>query len=585
MSPEVMQNQNHTFVSDFFAIGIIGYEFMFGKRPYKGRSRKEIKEQIMAKQVEIKIGDIPIGWSEESADFFNKLLIRKPEYRLGSKGYKEIKEHIWIKYFNWKKLFEKKIVPSFIPYKKENFDKRYCQMTDNISEETKLRYERYKNAKEYNNLFCNFTFCRIVSEENIIKNKFENNKNNFRQKRKKLDKCRSKSSNNIINNPYNNYSKNKYKDFESLNQSGSNTLRHNSKMRISSSLNETNKKRTIKTKCTTLYRKKNLLIENPNNNSFYTILNNQYEKNYKQLINSISSKNFIDYYKKQSKNIGNFYRQKFNKKSIQNNLNVSNSSQNFSLILNKNNSHILSSNNKNNISKSFYNSNNNLNNSRYNKSPALYKKNRMNINNNDDSFKYYPNSSYYNKNKSYADKIRAKKNLNINNLSYINKRKENVKYENNISSNKISSSNILKQIRAINKNKKISENNLYNKNILNKKGKNNIKNKLYFEVELNEQYDQYKDNKKNKEKIKNDGDKNSIKLNGVNLGNKININVVINRNSSTTNIINQNFNLVSNSINNKKKNKKVMKRSNSSMNFLFKNYKMSVNNNLINKKI
>jgi hypothetical protein len=43
------------------------------KRPYVGKSRKEIKEQIMAKQVHVKIGEIPDGWSEESADFINRV--------------------------------------------------------------------------------------------------------------------------------------------------------------------------------------------------------------------------------------------------------------------------------------------------------------------------------------------------------------------------------------------------------------------------------------------------------------------------------------------------------------------------------
>lgn len=31
MSPEVMRCQNHTSAVDFFALGVIGYEFMLGK--------------------------------------------------------------------------------------------------------------------------------------------------------------------------------------------------------------------------------------------------------------------------------------------------------------------------------------------------------------------------------------------------------------------------------------------------------------------------------------------------------------------------------------------------------------------------
>ena len=54
MSPEVLCCQNHTFATDYFAVGVIGYEFMTGKRPYLGKNRKEIKDKIMSKQVKIK---------------------------------------------------------------------------------------------------------------------------------------------------------------------------------------------------------------------------------------------------------------------------------------------------------------------------------------------------------------------------------------------------------------------------------------------------------------------------------------------------------------------------------------------------
>jgi serum/glucocorticoid-regulated kinase 2 len=75
MSPEVMCGQNHTIAVDYFALGVLTYEFMMGVRPYTGKSRKEIKEKIMAKQVQVKKQDIPEGWSIEAADFVNRVYI------------------------------------------------------------------------------------------------------------------------------------------------------------------------------------------------------------------------------------------------------------------------------------------------------------------------------------------------------------------------------------------------------------------------------------------------------------------------------------------------------------------------------
>lgn len=44
MAPEVICRQNHTFAVDYFALGVIAYEFMVGRRPYNGRSRNEIRD-------------------------------------------------------------------------------------------------------------------------------------------------------------------------------------------------------------------------------------------------------------------------------------------------------------------------------------------------------------------------------------------------------------------------------------------------------------------------------------------------------------------------------------------------------------
>jgi len=72
MAPEVMCRQNHSIEVDYWALGIILHECMLGKRPYNGKTRKDIRDAILAKQIQIK--SPPPGWSSESVDFCNKLL-------------------------------------------------------------------------------------------------------------------------------------------------------------------------------------------------------------------------------------------------------------------------------------------------------------------------------------------------------------------------------------------------------------------------------------------------------------------------------------------------------------------------------
>lgn len=71
-----MFRHNHNAAADYFAVGVIGYELMMGKRPYQNKSRKDIKNDMLAKQVVIRKSEVPEGWSCEAADFINKVATR-----------------------------------------------------------------------------------------------------------------------------------------------------------------------------------------------------------------------------------------------------------------------------------------------------------------------------------------------------------------------------------------------------------------------------------------------------------------------------------------------------------------------------
>lgn len=74
MAPEVMCRQNHGVAADYFAVGVIAYECMNGRRPYVGKTRGEIRNHILSAQVKIKDEEVPLGWSLEAVDFINKTI-------------------------------------------------------------------------------------------------------------------------------------------------------------------------------------------------------------------------------------------------------------------------------------------------------------------------------------------------------------------------------------------------------------------------------------------------------------------------------------------------------------------------------
>ena len=213
MSPEVINSKNHSFPADYFALGVIGYEFMRGERPYKGKNRREIKEQMNENQVEItmkeeiknnyeNINNIIEGenWSKESINFINKLLKRNPEERLGYKGISELKQHLWLKYYPWN-LMQNKILPSpFIPSDKGNFDEKYCKGVDYIGEDTKIRYQEIFSEENYDECFKDFYYN--IDEDKKRKNEMiflSNNKNE-----KKEDIRNKKSINVNLDNTFDN---------------------------------------------------------------------------------------------------------------------------------------------------------------------------------------------------------------------------------------------------------------------------------------------------------------------------------------------------------------------------------------------
>ena len=188
MSPEVLCGLNHNFCVDYYALGIIGYEILVGNRPYKGRFRREIKEQVMSKQIFVTKKNLnKRNWSNDSADFINKLIQRKPCNRLGYVGIKQIKEHPWLKYFNWKDLYVEKMKAPFIPQiSEENFDEKYCNYVYKPGVDTLERYRRIEMSDKYKTSFIDYFYYdrrkddnikNILEEENILNN-YNNNGNN-----------------------------------------------------------------------------------------------------------------------------------------------------------------------------------------------------------------------------------------------------------------------------------------------------------------------------------------------------------------------------------------------------------------------
>ena len=268
MAPEVLLAQNHSFPVDFFAIGVMGYEFMLGQRPYLGKNRKEIKHQVLRRQAKIEPDDIPNGWSTESVDFINNCLKRKDSRRLGyTGGVIDLKNHIWFKDFDWDALFNKTLKAPFIPPKGGNFDKKYCEAVENHTEETLERYQQYREKKNFERLFEGYTYINYELTRVTSGNDNNNTRMTTNTKYSKpvistnpsanVDK-RKNRINNLMNNElvYNTQKKNKFSDnvnkiygkenFNIISNKLLNSFEGNEKSLIQQQIKEENKKEKYK---------------------------------------------------------------------------------------------------------------------------------------------------------------------------------------------------------------------------------------------------------------------------------------------------------------------------------------------------
>ena len=173
MSPEAIFKEKHSYVSDFFSLGVICYEMMMKKRPYIGKNRQEIKDKMSKEQVQIKSSQIPSGWSPEIANFINKLLVINPENRLGFKGISELKFHPWLRYYDWKLIYLKKEKAPFIPPKKVICSEE--NVKENRKDSNSQKYIKIKQSELYQKAFIDYQYYNKYSlkcQEKI--NKFVN---------------------------------------------------------------------------------------------------------------------------------------------------------------------------------------------------------------------------------------------------------------------------------------------------------------------------------------------------------------------------------------------------------------------------
>ena len=199
LAPEVLLKENQTFCTDYFSLGIIIYELIFLQRPFEGRTKQELADNIIYKDINLTKEQLPNNYinSESSnylVDFINKLLKRKKERRLGNKDINQIISHPWLKGIEWENMEAKMLLDENIPFKPSSGDNfNFLKVNNHINEKDK-NYKSYLKLINNSTLFSNFYYNYYTkstkkSEDSVnINTQNENDRRNSYKEIKKIKK-------------------------------------------------------------------------------------------------------------------------------------------------------------------------------------------------------------------------------------------------------------------------------------------------------------------------------------------------------------------------------------------------------------
>ena len=113
LSPEIINGDKESIMSDWWSYGIIIYEMLYGVTPFIADNDEELFNMILNDDIQfLKNNNI----SAEAKDLITKLLIKETNERLGFEGgFDVIKKHFFFKGINFDKLEKKQIESTYKP--------------------------------------------------------------------------------------------------------------------------------------------------------------------------------------------------------------------------------------------------------------------------------------------------------------------------------------------------------------------------------------------------------------------------------------------------------------------------------------
>ncbi|PHH59891.1 hypothetical protein CDD81_2410 [Ophiocordyceps australis] len=130
LAPETIKGDKQDETSDWWSVGCIMFEFLYGIPPFHAGEAEQVFDNILARNIQWPDASTCEAVSDEAKDVINKLLCMDPKQRLGANrddkfasGGEEIRSHAWFQGISWQTLLEDEA--QFVPQLENPEDTEY----------------------------------------------------------------------------------------------------------------------------------------------------------------------------------------------------------------------------------------------------------------------------------------------------------------------------------------------------------------------------------------------------------------------------------------------------------------------------
>ena len=156
LAPEVILNKGCNRPADWWSLGILTYELIYGIPPFYSQNIQTMYKNTIVNPLKFKRDT---QCSNEAKDFISGLLVKNPAKRLGSIADSlEVMNHPWFKDFDWFNLIEKKLKSPFDPSASSNLVANFDPNFTKEAPKDSICYLDPKVLEEFRSDFAEFSY-------------------------------------------------------------------------------------------------------------------------------------------------------------------------------------------------------------------------------------------------------------------------------------------------------------------------------------------------------------------------------------------------------------------------------------------